>query len=155
MRVLCFICKDYSSTHNNLLETANIEHLHLKEMKEMACEVVHFLTQIAPTFIQNLIILKCSQYSLRKDQTPAVPKANTSKCGFKSFVNDGPQFWNSLPNDLRKSVNYSEFRKLIRNWDWPSCNCSICRPTANMPIVYGIHACIYFMLLILTVYHPF
>ena len=111
----------------------------------------------------------CSQYSLRKYQTPAVPKANTSTCGFKCFVNDGSRFWNSLPpNELRKSVNYDEFRKLIRNWDGPLCYFSICRSTANMPItmanlnnmsivfiVCGIHACIYFMLLILPVYHPF
>ena len=52
-------------------------------MKEMACEVFKIVTQIAPTIIQNLIIFKCSQYSLRKDQTPAVPKANTSKSGLK------------------------------------------------------------------------
>ena len=59
-------------------------------------------------------MLKCSQYSMRKDNTAVVPKANTSKYGLKSFVLDGPRIWNSLPNEMRKTVNYGEFRRLIR-----------------------------------------
>ena len=107
------------------------EHLHVKRIKEMACEVFKIENNIAPRFIQNLIMLKCSQYSMRKDNTAGVPKANTSKYGLKSFVHDRPRIWNSLPNEMRKTVNYGEFRRLIRNWDGPSCNCSICRETAN------------------------
>ena len=126
-RALRFIYNDHSSTHHDLLKTANTEHLHVKRIKEVACEVFKIVNNIAPTFIQNLIMLKCSQYSMRKDNTAVVPKANTSKYGLKSFVHDGPRIWNSLPNEMRKIVNYGEFRRLIRNWDGPSCNCSICR----------------------------
>ena len=93
----------------------------------MACEVLQIVHNIAPSFIQNLIIIKCSQYSLRNDNTAVVPKANTSKYGLKSFAHDGPRTWNSLPNEMRKTVNYGKFRRLIRNWDGLSCNCSICR----------------------------
>ena len=128
-RALHFIYNDYSSTHHDLLKTANTEHLHVKRIKEMACEVFKIVNNIAPSFIQNLIIIKCSQYSLRKDNTAVVTKANTSKYGLRSFVHDddGSQIWNSLPNEMRKTVHYGEFRRLIRNWDGPSCNCSICR----------------------------
>ena len=35
----------------------------------MACEVFKIVNNIAPSFIQNLIMLKCSQYSMRKDNT--------------------------------------------------------------------------------------
>ena len=80
-RALRFIYNDYSSTHHDLLKTANTEHLHVKRIKEMACEVFKIVNNIAPTFIQNLIMLKCSQYSMRKDNTAVVPKANTSKYG--------------------------------------------------------------------------
>ena len=93
----------------------------------MACEVFKIVNNIAPSFIQNLIIQTFSQYSMRKENTAVVPKANTSKYGLKSFVHDGPRIWNILPNEMRKTVNYGEFRTLIRNWDGPSFNCSICR----------------------------
>ncbi|KAI0210705.1 hypothetical protein LSAT2_004450, partial [Lamellibrachia satsuma] len=62
-----------------------------------------------------------------KDKLVVVPNANTSKYGLKSFAHGGPQIWNSLPNELRKSKNYGEFRRLIRNWDSPVCKCSACR----------------------------
>ena len=78
-RALRFIYNDYSSTHHDLLKTANTEHLHVKRIKEMACEVFKIVNNIAPSFIQNLITLKCSQYSMRKENTAVVPKANTSK----------------------------------------------------------------------------
>ena len=37
--------------------TKNTEHLHVKRIKEMACEVFKIVNNIAPTFIQNLIML--------------------------------------------------------------------------------------------------
>ena len=126
-RAFRFIYNDSSSTHHDLLKTANTEHLHVKRIKEMACEVFKIVNNIAPIVIPNLIILRCSQYSMRKDNTAVVPKANTSKYGLKSFVLNGPRIWNSLPNETRKKVNYGEFCRLIRNWDGLSCNCSICR----------------------------
>jgi len=76
---------DYSSKHNELLKTANIKHLNMKRMKEMACEVFKFVNNIAQTIITKFIILICSKYSLRKDNTAIVPKANTSEYVLKSF----------------------------------------------------------------------
>ena len=107
---------------HDLLKTANTENLHVKRIKEMACEVFKIVNNIAPSCIQNLFVLKCSQYSMRKDKTAIVPKANTSKYGLKSFVHYGPRTWNSLPNEMRKIVNYGEFRSLVWNWDGPSFN---------------------------------
>ena len=66
---LCFIYNDYSSTRHDLLKTANTEHLHVKRIKEMACKVFKIVNNIAPSFIQNLIILRCSQYSMRNDNS--------------------------------------------------------------------------------------
>ena len=125
-----FIYNDYSSMHHDLLKIANTEHFHVKMMKEMACEIFKIVNtrgNIAPTFIQNLIMLKCSQYSLRKDKPTVIPTENTSKYELKSFMHDWPRIWNSLPNELRKRVNYGEFCRLLRNWDGSSSNCCICR----------------------------
>ena len=90
----------YISTHHDLLKTANTEHIHVKRIKETAREVFKIVNNIAPSFILNLIILKGSQYSMRKENTAVDPKANTSKYELKSFVHDGPRIWNSLPNEM-------------------------------------------------------
>ena len=38
-RALRFIYNNYSSTHNDLLKTADTQYLHVKRLKRMACEV--------------------------------------------------------------------------------------------------------------------
>ena len=60
---------------------------------------------------------------MRKDKIVVVPKANTSK----TFIHDGPRSWYSLSNELRNSVDYGQLRKLIRKWNSPLCNYSLCR----------------------------
>ena len=72
----------------------------------MACEVFKIVNNIVPSFIQNLIVLKCPQYSMGTDNTAVVLKANTSKYGLKSIVHDELRTWNSLPNEMRKTFNY-------------------------------------------------
>ena len=112
----------------------------------MACEVFKIVNNIAPTFIvQNLIMLKCFQYFLRNNKTAVVPKANTSKYGLKSVMHDVRRIWNSLAKELRKTVNYGEFRRLIWNWDGPSCNCCICRLTCLPPYQFNEHVYIIFI----------
>ena len=56
---------------------------------------------------------------MRKENTAVVPKANTSKYGLKSFVHDGPRIWNSLPHEMRKTVNYGEFWQTDPELGWP------------------------------------
>ena len=72
------------------LETVNTENLHVKRMKEMGCDVFKIVNNIAPRFIQNLIMLKKnSQYSLRNDKTAVAPKAGTSTCGHSCMTGPG------------------------------------------------------------------
>ncbi len=93
----------------------------------MAREVFKIVNNIAPTFIENLIALKRSQYCLRNEKTAVVPRANTTKYGLNSLAHEGAQIWNSLPNVFRVNENYREFSTLIQNWSGPTCKCIVCR----------------------------
>ena len=126
-RALRFIYNNYSSTHNDLLNTAGTQYLHVKRLKRMACEVFKIVNNMSPSFIKNLIELKTSKYSMRRTKPVVVPKSRTSKYGLKSFAHEGVRVWNSLPNELRRCENFREFRRLLRCWDRPVCGCSACR----------------------------
>ena len=93
----------------------------------MAREVFKIVNNIAPTFIENIIALKRSQYSLRNDKSAVIPRANITKYGLNSFAHEGARIWNSLPNVFRVNENYREFSRLIQNWSGPTCKCIICR----------------------------
>ena len=47
----------------------------------MAREVFKIVNNIAPSFIENIIALKRSPYSLRNDKSAVIPRANTTKYG--------------------------------------------------------------------------
>ena len=126
-RALRFVYNDYISSHADLLKTAGADYLHIKRVKEMAREVFKIVNNIAPTFIENIIALKRSQYSLRNDKSAVIPRANTTIYGLNSFAHEGARIWNSLPNVFRVNENYREFSRLIQNWSGPTCKCIICR----------------------------
>ena len=55
----------------------------------MAREVFKIVNNIAPTFIENLIALKRSQYYPRNEKTVVVSRrANTTKYGLNSFAHE-------------------------------------------------------------------
>ena len=109
------------------VKTAGAEYLHIKRVKEMAREVFTIVNNIAPTFIENIIAVKHSQYSLRNDKSAVIPRTNTTKYGLNSFAHEGARIWNSLTNVFRVNENYREFSRLIQNWSGPTCKCIICR----------------------------
>ena len=126
-RVLRFVYNDYISSHADLLRTAGAKYLHIKSVKEIAREVFIIVNNIAPTFIENLIALKRSQYCLRNEKTAVVPRASTTKYGLNSFAHEGARIWNSLPNVFRVNENHREFSRLIQNWSGQTCKCIVYR----------------------------
>ena len=89
-RALRFIYNNYTSSHADLLRAAGTEYLHTNRVKYMACEVFKIVNKISPLFIQYLIALKHTQYSMRQDNSAVVPPARPTKYGLKSFMHGGP-----------------------------------------------------------------
>ena len=89
-RALRFIYSNYSSTHINLLKLSGTEYLHVKRLKFMACEVFKIVNDLSPSLISDLIAIKHSQYSTRKNYSAFIPKARTNKFGLKSFAHGVP-----------------------------------------------------------------
>ena len=87
-RALRFIYNDHSSTYTDLLESAGTVTLHIKRSKDIACEVFKIVNKLAPSFIHNLVELKYSKYSLRRDKAATIPSAQTSTYGLKSFSHE-------------------------------------------------------------------
>ena len=58
-RALRFIYNDYSSTHHDLLKTANTEHLHVKRITEMACEVFKIFEHVFSSAVHIFEYIVC------------------------------------------------------------------------------------------------
>ena len=62
-------------------------------------------------------------YDLRNPRCLLQPKVRTNGHGIASFSYYGSKVWNSLPSDIKCSVDISEFKRRIHEWSGPSCSC--------------------------------
>ena len=100
--------------------------LHIGRIKQIALEVFKSLQNISPIYIQELVSVKSSNYNFRYVNTLDVPRVNSTTYGKKSFRFEATQVWNSLPNEMRCTTDYNEFKRLIQAWSGPKCACSMC-----------------------------
>ena len=125
-RALRFINYDYSSSINDLLKSTNTQPLHVRRLKQMACEVFKIVNKLSPEYINDLVNIKPSTYNFRAERLAEVPRVNTTRYGLRSFRSEAARVWNSLPNELRVAESYPQFRRMIRGLDGLGCKCPLC-----------------------------
>ena len=125
-RALRFINDNYSSSINDLLKSTNTQPLHVRRLKQMACEVYKIVNRLSPEYINDLVNIKSSSYNFRAERQAEIPRVNTTRYGLRSFRSEAARVWNSLPNELRVAESYPQFRRLIRSWDSFGCKCPLC-----------------------------
>ena len=125
-RALRFINNDYSSSINDLLKPTNTQPLHVRRLKQMACEVFKIVNKLSPEYINDLVNIKPSTYNFRAERLAEVPRVNTTRYGLRSFRSEAARVWNSFPNELRVAESYPQFRRMIRGWDGLGCKCPLC-----------------------------
>ena len=111
-RALRFINNDYSSSISYLLKSTNTQPLHVRRLKQMACEVLRIVNKLSPEYINDLVKIKPSTYNFRADKQAEIPSVNTTRYGLRSFRSEAARVWNSLPNELRIAESYPQFWKV-------------------------------------------
>ena len=65
--------------------------------------------------------------STRHPNNLKVPQVNQSSFGTKSLRTLGPKIWNELPEEIKSAESLEIFKRIIKMWKGPNCNCSLCR----------------------------
>ena len=125
-RALRFINNDHTSSLNDLLKSTKTQPLHVRRIKQMACEVFKIINKMSPEYINDLVEIKTSTYNFRAEKQAEVPRVNTTRYGLRSFRSEAARVWNSLPNEMRVAESYPQFRRLVHSWDSPICGCPLC-----------------------------
>ena len=125
-RALRFVYSDFTSTYDQLLKKGNHNMLYIHRLKMMAVEVFKSINNLNPKYIGDLIHEKKNQYELRTSHSLTQPKCKSVKYGLNTFSYKGPKIWNSLPFKIKNAVSLNAFKKMIREWDGISCQCTMC-----------------------------
>ena len=102
----------YDTAADSLLEKLGWRKLDTQRKFEKAVMVYKSLNGLAPDYLRPMFIDRSSvtNYSLRDAEGKlAVPKPRTNYLK-NSFSYNGAVLWNSLPTELRKTNNLSEFK---------------------------------------------
>ena len=78
-RALRFICDDFESPLQDLLQKNGVLPLHISRMKLMAREVFKIVNNIAPSHLHDLISLKPSTYEFRSEKQAQLPRVNSTR----------------------------------------------------------------------------
>ena len=76
--------------------------------------------------MQDIFELKQTIRSARNPNELIHHRPNQVTFGSKSLLSLGPQIWNALPKGIKLAENIQTFKRMIKQWDGPTCGCKIC-----------------------------
>ena len=125
-RGLRFVYSDAKSSYSELLSKSNKNMLYIERLKKISLFVYKCVNEIGPSSVHDLFSVKPLPYNMRDPYKVDQPKVKTTSFGLNSLKYSGANIWNKLPIDLKAQVDLNVFKRLLKTWDGPSCNCGVC-----------------------------
>ena len=83
---------------------------------------------LGPSLLDNIFALNShTRMGLRSSSDFIRPRVNTVHYGKDSLQYFGSIIWNTIPLEIKNSVNLNTFKKQIRNWSPDECLCRLCQ----------------------------
>jgi hypothetical protein len=128
LRALRFVFNDAESSYESLLERADMPSLELSRIRSLGIEVFKAINHLSPPFICDLFKSKIPSHSYNL-RNPNLKKSHcrTTQFGLNSFTHNAINVWNSLPNEMRSTSDFTIFKRLMKSWNGEKCKCALCK----------------------------
>ena len=131
VRALRILYNDYVSDAKELFVRGDKTTFFIKQHKNLAIEIFKTLNSLNPEYMKDIFEKNQNTYNLRDNSRHENDLKNQN---FKAFTYGecslrvlGPSIWNALPTNFKNSNSLFTFKKLIKTWDGPVCNCKMCK----------------------------
>ena len=123
-RALRIILKDYSSTYEELLDTACTSPLVVNRLRNILCEVFRSVKHMNPKYVCDMFSINRTKYSTRNPLKLVQSMKHTTTYGLRTFSYAGARLWNSSKildgaNDLN-DISLNDFKSRARGWNGPA-----------------------------------
>ena len=123
-RALRFITDDYETPYEMLMRNTETTTMRVRQMQNLCVEIYRTLSDLNPKYMRELFERNSSSYSTRRLNDLKIPRVNQTSYGSRSIRFEGARLWNHLPENIKSSENLYIFKKLVKNWNGPSCGCN-------------------------------
>ena len=82
---------------------------------------------MSPIYLSDLVAKTNQMYNARNVKSVLIPNFNSATYGYNSFKYQGAKIWNKLPNVIKSACDLKMFKRLINEWNGPTCACSYCK----------------------------
>ena len=89
-------------------------------------EVFKCLYDLNPSFMSSTFNIKHVPYNFRDNQILTLSNFKNITYGERSFKYYGAHVWNHIPVEIKAAKNITTFKKLVRAWKGPRCQCNLC-----------------------------
>ena len=127
-RALRIMYQDYASSFTELFEKDNSIIIHNRNIQLLATELFKVKNGLSPSFM-NEIFVENSQhyYDLRKKTEFKRNNVKTVYNGTETLTFLGPRIWEIVPDYIKKSNSFEEFKLKIKLWNPENCPCRLCK----------------------------
>ena len=115
---------DFFSDFESILNKSGKSTMEVKRLRTLVLEVYETLNNMNPEYMKK--IFPKTAFTTHRHLNFEVNKNHTTKYGNKSLRCLGPNIWNSLPNQIKKEINYTKFKEFINEWFDMNCKCNLC-----------------------------
>ena len=124
-KALRYSMLDFKSPYQQLLHNCGKSTLFLQRLQKLMEVIYRILNGLYPSYLNDIITVEELQH-LRCRSRLFIPPFSTVRYGKKSLSYLSPVLWNSLGNDIKQCDVLTAFKKRIKLWKGPICNCGFC-----------------------------
>ena len=97
-----------------------------RNLKLLATEIFKTQSNLNPSFMKQIFVLKDVPYHLRSCRNIFAPKPKTTGYGNESACFLGSRIWHAMPSSIKESQTLNNFKRKIQSYDF-DCSCRLCR----------------------------
>ena len=124
-KALRYYILDFKSPYQQLLLNCGKSTLFLQRLQKLMEVIYRILNGLYPSYLNDIITVEELQH-LRCRSRLFIPPFSTVRYGKKSLSYLSPVLWKSLGNDIKQCDVLTAFKKRIKLWKGPTCNCGFC-----------------------------
>ncbi len=123
-RALQFLHNDRISSYTDLLSKSKKCSMNINRLRTLCIEIYKTMHDLNPHFMKDIFQFKSEGRSSRNQFDLVHYRPNQVTFGSNSYRSLGPKIWNALSNDFKTAENLTIFKRLIKSWDGPECQCN-------------------------------